>query len=74
MWSATYILEEPVKVTASAFELGDTVNIVDGTFRGYSGKLTRIDEETDEVTVVVSTVGRDITVNLNRKLVEKAKD
>ena len=72
--TAAYILEEPVKVTASAFELGDTVNIVDGTFRGYSGKLTRIDEETDEVTVVVSTVGRDITVNLNRKLVEKAKD
>ena len=72
--TAAYILEEPVKVTASAFEVGDMVNIVDGTFRGYSGRLTHIDEETDEVTVVVSTVGRDIKVNLSRKLVEKAKD
>ncbi len=71
--TAAYIQEEPVKVTASAFAVGDTVNIVDGVFRGYSGKLTRIDEETGEVTVVVSTVGRDIPVNLDRKLVEKAE-
>ena len=72
--TAAYIQEEPLKVTASAFAVGDTVNIVDGVFRGYSGKLTRIDEESGEVTVVVSTVGRDIPVNLDRKLVEKAAD
>ena len=72
--TAAYIQEEPVKITASAFAVGDTVNIVDGVFRGYSGRLTRIDEETGEVTVVVSTVGRDIPVNLDRKLVEKAAD
>ena len=72
--TAAYIQEEPVKITASSIAVGDTVNIVDGVFRGYSGKLTRIDEETGEVTVVVSTVGRDIPVNLDRKLVEKAAD
>ena len=71
--TAAYIQEEPVKVTASSIAVGDTVNIVDGVFRGYSGKLTRIDEATGEVTVVVSTVGRDIPVNLDRKLVENAE-
>ena len=72
--TAAYIQEEPVKVAAASFAVGDTVNIVDGVFRGYSGKLTRIDEATGEVTVVVSTVGRDIPVNLDRRLVEKAAD
>ena len=71
---AAYIADEPVKVTASTIAVGDMVNIVDGTLRGYSGRLTHIDEETDEVTVVVSTVGRDITLNLSRKLVVKAED
>ena len=70
--TAAYIREEPVKVTAVSFEVGDRVNIVDGVFRGYSGVLTKA--EGDEVTVVVSTVGRDIPVNLDRKLVEKAAD
>ena len=70
--TAAYIQEEPVKVTAVSFEVGDRVNIVDGVFRGYSGVLTKA--EGDEVTVVVSTVGRDIPVNLDRKLVEKAAD
>lgn len=71
--TAAYIQEEPVKVTASSIAVGDTVKIVDGVFRGYSGRLTRIDEASGEVTVVVSTVGRDIPVNLDRKLVEKAE-
>ncbi len=72
--TAAYIQEEPVKIAVSSIAVGDTVNIVDGVFRGYSGRLTRIDEETGEVTVVVSTVCRDIPVNLDRKLVEKAAD
>ena len=72
--AAAIIRDEPEKTTASAFEVGDTVNIIDGVFRGYSGKLTKIDEETGEVTVVVSTVGRDIPVNLDRKYVEKSAE
>ena len=71
--AAAIIKDEPETVVASTIAVGDTVNIIDGVFRGYSGKLTRIDEETGEVTVVVSTVGRDIPVNLDRKLVEKAE-
>ncbi len=71
--AAAIIKDEPETVTASAFAVGDTVNIIDGVFRGYSGKLTALNEETGEATVIVSTVGRDIPVNLDRKYVERAK-
>ena len=71
--AAAIIRDEPETVTASAFSVGDTVNIIDGVFRGYSGKLTALNEETGEATVIVSTVGRDIPVNLDRKYVERAK-
>ena len=64
--AAAIIRDEPDTV-------GDTVNIIDGVFRGYSGKLTALNEETGEATVIVSTVGRDIPVNLDRKYVERAK-
>ena len=72
--AAAIIRDEPEKVTASAFEVGDTVDIVDGVFRGYSGKLTKLDEATGEVTVVISTVGRDMNVNLDKKYIKKAQD
>ncbi len=71
--AAAIIRDEPETVTASAFSVGDMVNIIDGVFRGYSGRLTALNEETGEVTVIVSTVGRDIPVNLDRKYVERAK-
>ena len=71
--AAAIIRDEPETVTASAFSVGDTVNIIDGVFRGYSGKLTALNEETGEAPVIVSTVGRDIPVNLDRKYVERAK-
>ena len=71
--AAAIIRDEPETVSANAFAVGDTVNIIDGVFRGYSGKLTALNEETGEATVIVSTVGRDIPVNLDRKYVERAK-
>ena len=72
--TAAIIKDEPEKTTVLAIAVGDKVNIIDGVFRGYSGKLSAINEETGEVTVVVSTVGRDIPVNLDKKYVEKAGD
>ncbi|MBP3378286.1 MAG: transcription termination/antitermination factor NusG [Clostridia bacterium] len=72
--TAAIIKDEPEKTTVLAIAVGDKVNIIDGVFRGYSGKLSAINEETGEVTVVVSTVGRDIPVNLDKKYVEKAAD
>lgn len=72
--AAAIIKEEVEVVTSLSFEVGDSVNIIDGVFRGYNGKLSAINEETGEVTVIVSTVGRDIPVNLDKKYVEKIKD
>lgn len=72
--AAAIIKDEPDRTATTAFAIGDTVNIIDGVFRGYSGKLSAMDESTGEVTVIVSTVGRDIPVNLDKKYVEKAAD
>ncbi len=71
---AAIIKDEPQVTTASSFKVGDRVNIVDGAFRGYSGTLTVCSADSDEVTVVVPTVGRDIPVNLDKKYIEKAND
>lgn len=72
--AAAIIKEEPDKTIAHSFEVGDNVNIIDGVFRGYKGKLAEFNEQTGEVTVIVSTVGRDIPVNLDKKYIEKAAD
>lgn len=72
--AAAIIKDEPERTTTTAYAVGDTVNIIDGVFRGYSGKLSAMNEATGEVTVIVSTVGRDIPVNLDRKYVEKAAE
>ena len=72
---AAAIIKDEVEVTvATAFAVGDKVKIIDGVFRGYSGTLSALNEETGECTVIVSTVGRDIPVNLDKKYVEKAAE
>ena len=71
---AAIIKDEPEITTASTFAIGDRVSIIDGVFRGYNGTLSAIDDESGEVTVIVSTVGRDIPINLDKKYVEKIKD
>ena len=72
--AAAIIREEPEVTTSASFQIGDLVNIIDGVFRGYSGRLDAINEETGEVTVILSTVGRDMSVTLDKKCVERAKD
>lgn len=72
--AAAIIKEEPEVTTSSSFQVGDLVNIIDGVFRGYSGKLDAIHDDTGEVTVIVSTVGRDMSVTLDKKCVERARD
>lgn len=71
---AAIIKEEPEVTTVLAFEVGDRVSIIDGVFRGYNGVLSALDKESGEATVIVSTVGRDITVNLDMKYIEKVKE
>jgi len=72
--AAAIIFEEPQTTTAKTFEVGDTVDIIDGIFRGYNGKLSQLDLETGECTVIVSTVGRDMPVNLDIKCIKKAQE
>lgn len=72
--AAAIIKDEAETTTSLSFAVGDTVNIIDGVFRGYTGTLSAYNDETGEVTVIVSTVGRDIPVNLDKKYVEKAAD
>ena len=71
---ASFIKDEPDRTTVTAFAVGDTVKIIDGVFRGYSGTLSEMDEASGEVTVIVPTTGRDIPVKLDKKYVEKAAE
>lgn len=70
---AMIVTDEPQTSVYPAYEVGDLVDIVDGIFRGYSGKLSVYSPESGECTVIVSTVGRDMPVNLEIKCIKKAK-
>lgn len=69
---AAAIIEE-TKTAHYSFEKGDIVEIVDGLFSGYSGTLSEMSEDTGEVTVVISTVGRDMPVKLEIKHIKKVE-
>lgn len=56
-----------VKNAEVAVAVGDEVEIIEGIFSGYSGKLSEISEATGEVTVIVSTVGRDMPIKASIK-------
>ena len=70
---AAAIIRDDVTVsTVSALAVGDMVDIVEGIFTGYSGKLSEISPDGSEVTVVVSTVGRDMPINLDIKHIRRS--
>jgi len=62
------------KTTVNALKVGDEVEIVDGVFQGFFGRLDEISEDTDEVTVIVSSVGRDMPIKLEMKQIRKKQD
>ena len=64
------IISEQVS-EVSLIALGDEVDIIDGVFSGYSGKLTEVSPDGDEVTVTISTVGRDMPIKLEKKHIRK---
>ena len=45
-----------------------------GIFADYSGRLDEISPDGNEVTVIVSTVGRDMPIKLDMKQIRKKKD
>jgi len=54
-----------------AFAIGDEVEIIDGILVGHSGRISEINDETGEVTVIVSSIGREMPVSLDAKAIKK---
>ena len=69
---AAIMADEGQVSTVSAFNIGDMVDIVEGAFAGFSGKLSEISPEGDQVTVMVAMPGRDMPIKLDKKLIRKS--
>ena len=59
------------QVTLDAFKIGDEVEIIDGFLTGHKGTISEISEDQSEVTVIVSTIGREMPVSLDAKAIKK---
>jgi transcriptional antiterminator NusG len=53
------------------FEEGEVVEIVEGPFADFTGEITDIDKENEEVTVMVKIFGRETPVRLGFEGIEK---
>jgi len=54
-------LEDPDDVYVILdYEVGDIVNIIEGSLEGHNGKVLAIDVETDTVTVEISMLGKQV--------------
>ncbi len=62
-------IEVEAKVEMDTFQIGDEVEIIDGFLTGHSGKISEIGET--EITVIVTTIGREMPVSLDAKSVKK---
>ena len=62
---------EEVQVKLS-FEVGDTVDIIDGLFEGYNGTVQAISEDLKTVTVLVRRGRRDMPVELASNMLKLA--
>ena len=53
------------------FEIGATVKITDGPFKGFEGKVSEIDRERGKIKVLVNMFGRDTPVELDSLQIKK---
>jgi transcription termination/antitermination protein NusG len=53
------------------FEIGDTVKVNDGPFKGFEGKVSEIDKERGKIKVLVNMFGRDTPVELDSLQIKK---
>lgn len=53
------------------FHIDETVNIVDGPFKGFDGSVSEIDESKGKIKVLVSMFGRETPVELDSLQVKK---
>ena len=65
-----FLLGGTPEAANEAFAVGDMVTIAEGIFAGYSGKLAEISEGGD-VTIIVSTVGRDMPIKASIKEIKR---
>lgn len=56
---------------AIELEVGDVVNISDGPFKEFEGKINEVDEERGKIKVLVSMFGRETPVELDFLQVKK---
>ncbi|MCX5725867.1 MAG: KOW motif-containing protein, partial [Candidatus Saganbacteria bacterium] len=62
------VKEEKIEV---AFERGETVRIISGPFRGYTGTADEINPERGRLKALINIFGRDTPVEVNFEQVEK---
>jgi transcriptional antiterminator NusG len=55
------------------FEIGSSVKIVDGPFKGFEGKVSEIDKEKGKIKVLVNMFGRDTPVELDSLQIKKVQ-
>lgn len=52
-------------VAEAAFKVGDKISVVSGAFAGYNGVLQEISEDQKQLTILISTERRDISVMID---------
>ena len=63
--------EKPKTAPVITFVLGDKVKVIDGHFTGFPGEVSKIDQEKQKLTVMISIFGRSTPVELEFFQVEK---
>jgi transcriptional antiterminator NusG len=63
------VAEPKFKVDVKA---GDSVQVVDGPFKNFEGKVAEVDEEKGKLKVLVSLFGRETSVELDFLQIKKA--
>jgi transcriptional antiterminator NusG len=61
---------ERVKIEVD-FAIGEVIEIVEGPFADFTGEITELDKENEEVTVLVKIFGRETPVKLGFEGIEK---
>ena len=64
------VLEPEFKVD---FEIGSSVKITDGPFKGFEGKVSEIDQARGKIKVLVNMFGRDTPVELDSLQIKKVE-
>lgn len=62
------VKEEKLEI---AFEKGETVRVISGPFRGYTGTIDEINADKEKLKVLINIFGRDTPVEVNFEHAEK---